>query len=353
MIITTKYNQILNQNQTYFIADIAANHDGSLDRALELIKLAAKSGANAAKFQNFRAETIISVKGFKNVGKIAHQNKWGDSVFDVYKKAELPIEWNKEIIKCCSENNLDYFTAPYDLNLINLIGDYVPFFKVGSGDIDYKQSLIEMAKYKKPIFLATGASDIHEVKRTVEFLMSLGIDIVLMQCNTNYAGSEENYNFQNLNVLTTYKKLFPKLIMGFSDHTNGHTAVLGAISLGARVIEKHFTDDKNRKGPDHYFSLDPIDWKNMVLESRKLEKALGNGEKIVEDNEKESRLIQRRSLRYKRKLQAGNLIQEEDLIALRPLEINGISPFFFDTFIGKKLKNDVSDDDLVRYEDFE
>ncbi len=353
MIIGTKFNQISNQDQTYFIADIAANHDGSLDRALELIKLAAKSGANAAKFQNFRAETIISAKGFQNIGKIAHQNNWGDSVYDVYKKAELPIEWNKEIIKCCSENNIDYFTAPYDLNLINLIGDHVPFFKVGSGDIDYKQSLIEMAKYKKPIFLATGASNIHEVTRSVEFLISLGIDVVLMQCNTNYGGSEENYNYQNLNVITSYKNLFPKLIMGFSDHTNGHTAVLGAISLGARVIEKHFTDDRTRKGPDHYFSLDPSDWQNMVLESRKLEKALGNGEKIVEDNEKESRLIQRRSLRYKRKLLAGSLIKEDDLIALRPLEIDGISPFLFDTFIGKKLKRDVSNEDLLRNEDFE
>ena len=224
---------------------------------------------------------------------------------------------------------------------------------MGSGDIDYKQSLIEMAKYNKPIFLATGASDIHEVTRSVELLISLGIDVVLMQCNTNYAGLEDNYNYQNLNVITSYKTIFPNLIMGFSDHTNGHTAVLGAISLGARVIEKHFTDDRTRKGPDHYFSLDPIGWENMVLESRKLEKALGDGKKIIEDNEMESRVIQRRSLRYKKNLQAGSLIKEDDLIALRPLEIDGISPFFYDTFIGKKLKKDVSNDDLVRNEDFE
>lgn len=339
---------------TYFIADIAANHDGSLERARKLIDLAAKSGANAAKFQNFRASTIVSKKGFIELGeKLSHQSKWEKDVFDVYKSAEVPLNWTDTLINTCNDNGIDYFTTPYDLSYIEFFNNKMSYFKIGSGDITWKQSLELIAKLNKPILLATGASELWEVQRSVDLLLKSNSRIILMQCNTNYTGSEDNFDYLNLSVISQYRKLYPNILMGFSDHSIGQIPVLGAVALGARVIEKHFTDDPKRIGPDHSFSLDPIQWKEMVNSTRILERCLGDGHKKVELNEIDAQIVQRRALRYAKNLDAGKQVSREDLIALRPCPLDGMDPFNIEDVIGEKLKFDVREDQLVRKNDFE
>lgn len=353
----TKLNLDINRSvasPTYFIADVAANHDGSLERAIELIRLAAEAGADAAKFQNFKAGTIVSSQGFKDLGKkMTHQATWKKDVVEVYKDAELPMEWTEALVKACADNGIDYFTAPYDLEFIPHFAKRMPYFKVGSGDITWKESLEMIASQGKPILLATGASELWEVERAVKLISQFNISIVLMQCNTNYTGSEDNFDYLNLLALNEFREKFPDVILGLSDHSIGHIAVLGAVALGARAIEKHFTDDTNRVGPDHGFSLDPISWKKMVEETRILERCLGNGHKRVEPNEVEARIVQRRALRFTRDIQAGATVSSDDVIALRPCPTDGIDPFDIDDVVGRKLVQEVSRDQLIRKSDFE
>ena len=353
-VIQTPTCVISKNSPTYFIADIAANHDGSLDRAINLIRLAAESGANAAKFQNFKAETIVSNRGFAELGgKLAHQSKWKKDVVQVYREASIPLDWTDSLIKACKENNIDYFTAPYDLEYIDYFAKKMSITKIGSGDITWLDSLRAISKSKTYVFLATGASSMDDVKRALEVLQSALKPIVLMQCNTNYTGDPKNVEHLNLKVLETYSREFPDVITGLSDHTPGHLSVLAAVTLGARVVEKHFTDDISREGPDHGFSLDPKTWSAMVKETRLLERALGDGVKRIEANEVDSAIVQRRALRYRRDLKKGNKIEREDLIALRPCPVNGLTPFEIDSLIGRSLKRDVSQDELTQLDDFE
>lgn len=354
-MIKSKYFEIDQSKPTYFIADIAANHDGDLNRALKLIELAAESGANAAKFQHFQANTIVSRKGFEVdlEKKIAHQAKWNRSVWQVYKDAELPLEWTEALIRKCDEVKIDFFTAPYNLEAINHFAKSIPFFKIGSGDINYLAAIEEMIKWKKPIFLATGASTLHEVQRTVDLILGEGSEIVLMQCNTNYTGESNNLKYINLNVLKQYSEIYPNLILGLSDHTKGDTTVLGAIALGARVIEKHFTDNETREGPDHAFSINPHDWSTMVKRARELESSLGDGKKKVELNELDSRIVQRRALRTARDLVAGQTLLESDLVALRPMPAEGIEPFRINEVLGRKINKSLESDSLLTFEDLE
>ncbi len=335
-------------SRTYFIADIAANHVGSLHRAKKLIKLCAKAGADAAKFQHFKAETIVLDKGFKKIGKLSHQKKWSKSVFQVYKKASINPNWNEELRKECQKNNIDFLTAPYDLDYVNDVEKYISAYKIGSGDITWKEIIIKIAKKNKPVILATGASDIKDVKQAVNQILKFNKKLVLMQCNTNYTNSVNNLNYINLNVLKNFKKIFKdKIILGLSDHTQGHATVLGAIALGAKVVEKHFTDDNRRNGPDHEFSMNPVTWKKMVISSRQLETALGNGKKIIEKNETKSVIVQRRGVWLNCNKKKNDKLKLEDCSTLRPCPKNSVSPFELKKFIGKKFIKNMKKNSIV------
>lgn len=339
---------------TYFIADIAANWDGKIERAKELIYLSAEMGANAAKFQNFRAETIVSDFGFKSLenGKqVSHQKDWKESVFEIYKKASLPLEWTETLRETCKKAGIDYFTAPYDESQIGELSKYVQAWKIGSGDITWIQMIEKLSKYSLPILIATGASTLDEVITAHNIAKKYNDNIVIMQCNTNYTGSHDNFNYINLNVLNKFKSSFPDTILGLSDHTSGHATVLGAVALGARVIEKHFTDDKNRIGPDHKFSMCPSEWKLMVDCTRELESALGNGIKVIEDNEKETSIIQRRAIRASRDISINSCLQKEDLIFLRPCPINALSPAEESKILGKKITKNIIKGDYIKSDD--
>ena len=330
------------KSKTYFIADIAANHDGNLNRAKHLIRLAAESGADAAKFQHFKADTIVSKYQFDKMKKTTHQSTWKKSVYEVYKDASINNDWNKELLKECKKNKIHFMTSPYDLNYVDKLNKYIPAFKIGSGDITWEQILEKIAKKKKPVILATGASTFFEVKQAVKTILKYNKKLVLMQCNTNYTADNNNFKYINLNVLKSYKKKFKnQIVLGLSDHTLGHTTVLGAIALGARVIEKHFTDDNSRSGPDHKFSMNPITWKLMIQESRNLENALGDGKKKIEKNEKKTCIVQRRGVYAIRNLKKGEKITKKMFICLRPKLKNSLSPYEIKKKLGKKLKKNI------------
>ena len=341
-----------NEFSTYFIADIAANHNGNLSKAKELIYKCADAGANAAKFQHFTAETIVSDYGFKSMGgQFSHQKDWKKSVFEVYKDASLNRDWTGVLKETCDEAGIDFFTSPYSIELVDFVNDFVPAFKIGSGDITWHEIVSHISKKNKPVILATGASNMIEVKEAVDIIKKENNQIVLMQCNTNYTGSDKNYSYINLNVLKAYKKYFPSCVLGLSDHTPGHATVLGSIALGARVIEKHFTDDTSSDGPDHKFSMDPYTWREMVNQSRYLEKALGNEDKRVEENELDTIILQRRSIRLQKNISKDSILSRNDLEILRPCPPGCIPPGQINDVIGKKIRRDMQSGEHLCWKD--
>lgn len=362
----------------YFIADIAANHGGDLGKAKELIIAAAESGANAAKFQNFTAESLVSDVGFKNLDVVAdHQSKWKESVFESYKKATLNLDWTQELMATAHSQGIDYFTSPYSIDLLSKTASYLDAVKIGSGDISHHDLIIKARKLEKPLFIATGASDMREVELAVNCINSDQKSFCLMQCNTDYTAetgddkSQIEFRLSNINLrcLETFSKKFPTAILGLSDHTHGHLTVLGAVGLfDCAVVEKHFTFDNSLEGQDHSFSMTPKTWQKMVDEvellrlevegienwdqkyqiiaeryenKNDLDLILGDGVKRVMENEKKTRVVQRRSICLSRDLKLGSVLSKDDLCYLRPYPENSFQPFETDKLIGKKLKVDL------------
>jgi N-acetylneuraminate synthase len=323
---------------TYFIADIAANHDGDLERAKDLIWKSKEAGADCAKFQHFVAGKIVSKVGFEGQkGQVSHQAKWKKSVVEVYDQYHTRRDWTDELIETCRKADIHFMTTPYDIEAVDMFRDLVPAFKIGSGDITFHEEVEHIAKTGKPVLLATGAADMKDVEDATALILKHNRQLCLMQCNTNYTGSLENFRYVNLRVLQTFAARWPGMVLGFSDHTPGHSAVLGAVALGARVVEKHFTDDNSREGPDHSFALNPVTWRAMVDATRELEAALGDGVKRIEANETETVVIQRRALRVKSNLAAGTTISEKDLEALRPCPEGAVSPDALAKVLGRRL----------------
>src|SRR3990172_3592348 len=342
MEISIQGHKVGLKHPTYFIADVAANHDGDLKRAIELIRLAKQAGADAAKFQNFRAPKIVSDYGFKALGgQLSHQAKWKKSVFEVYEDASIPFEWTPTLKDACDEFDIHYFSSPYDYDAIDMLDPYVPAYKAGSSLISWPKAIVRMAKIGKPIMISTGDSDIQDVERAMNMVLPVNKQVVLFQCNTNYTASESNYDHLHLNVLNTYAKKWPRVILGLSDHTQSAAPVVGAVALGARVIERHFTDDNNREGPDHKFALDPYNWAHMVQEVRILERALGSSGKRVADNEKQTYIVQRHCLRAARDVKAGEAFTEEMIEVLRPATPGALMAWDIPRVVGKKAAQDL------------
>jgi N-acetylneuraminate synthase len=340
------------EQPTYFIADIAANHDGDLGRALALMTLAKESGADAAKFQHFRAEHIVSDYGFRSLGgQQDHQAAWKKSVFEVYQDASLPWEWTARLAEHAEAIDIEFMSSPYDPEAVAHLDPYVNAVKVGSGDINWLEELEVIAANGKPVIIAAGASTLEDVQRAMHLLESAGVGIVLMQCNTNYTGSLENLQYVNLNVLKQFAALYPDAVLGLSDHTPGHVTTLGAVALGARVIEKHFTDDTTRVGPDHGFSLDPASWRAMVDDTRRLESALGSGIKAVEANEEKTAVLQRRCVRAAHDLPAGSVLIRDDVEVLRPAPTGSIPANDVRVAIGAALARDLVAGEHLTYAD--
>ena len=344
--------EISSKSPTYFIADIAANHDGDINRAKDLIYLAADAGADAAKFQHFKAKTIVSDYGFKNLGeKSSHQASWKKSVFEVYEDASVDLSWTKELKDTCDKAKISFFTTPYDLKIVEFINDFVPAFKIGSGDITWHEIVEKVALIGKPYLVATGASSLDDVANLLSKILPINDNLCLMQCNTNYTASLDNFKYINLNVLKTYRMMYPDLLLGLSDHTPGHSTVLGAVALGAKIIEKHFTDKNEREGPDHKFSMNPNSWKEMVNSTRELDQALGHGVKRIEENERETVIVQRRAIRALSDMVTGSIITRNNTFPLRPCPKDGIQPCDISQIEGKKLNRNIKKGDIIKISD--
>lgn len=339
---------------TYFIADIAANHDGDLKRAIALIHLAAETGANAAKFQHFKADTIVSDAGFKFLGgQQSHQAQWKKSVFEVYRDASIDLGWTPYLKQACDEAGITFMTSPYAPDLVDAVDPYLSAYKIGSGDITWVEIIEYIARKNKPYILATGASTMNDVRRAVEVGLRVNPRLALLQCNTNYTASLENFKFIQLNVLRTYREMYPNMVLGLSDHTPGHATVLGAVALGARIVEKHLTDDTGRTGPDHAFSMDPRTWREMVDRTRELESSLGTGVKKIEGNEKETAILQRRAIRLKADLPAGAPLTRADIEVLRPCPEDAVRPYEIAKVVGRKLRHPMKAGGHLRWSDID
>ena len=336
-------NTLIGDNHpTWFIADIAANHDGNLERAKHLIHLAHEAGADAAKFQNFRGPEIVSDYGFSHMNaQVSHQAKWKKSVTQVYDEASVPFDWTPILKEECDKVGITYFSAPYDFDAIDMLDPFVPAYKIGSGDITWIEACLRMARKGKPVLLATGASTIGDVQRAVDAILPVNPQLVLMQCNTNYTAADGNFDSIHLNVLKVYHQMWPDLILGLSDHTHGHATVLGAVALGARVVEKHFTDDNHREGPDHAFAMNPTSWAEMVTATRQLERAMGSANKTIAENEHDTAVVQRRCLRAAQDIKAGQTLTREMIDVLRPATPGAIMPYDIDLVVGRVARQDI------------
>jgi len=320
---------------TYIIAEIGSNFDGSLKRAKHLVDLALEVGADAAKFQTFKSETIINKAAFKTSSSF--QARWGKPVWDVYKGAEFPFEWHKEISNYCSLKGIDFLTSPYDWEAIEVLENLnVIAYKIGSGEITNLEFLKFVASKRKPIILGCGASTLEEIDEAVKIIRSSGnVDLILLQCVTMYPTP---FDQANIKTMVTLRDTF-QCHVGYSDHTPGFVVPLGSVALGACVIEKHFTDDKKRIGPDHPFAMDAEDFKNMVQSIRILETALGSPIKDVVSCENETVILQRRSLFASCDIPKGTKIEDYMVSVLRPQK--GLLPKYKALVINRTAQSDI------------
>lgn len=333
---------------TYFIAEIGANFDGSIEKAKKLIDAAKAAGADCAKFQTFSTPKIVSEGGFSHMQLKGVHGSWGRTVSEVFKDAEFPVEWHEEIADYCKKIGIDFSTSPYFKEAVDLCVDLdVPFIKIGSGDITWHEMLEYIASKGKPVMLATGDATMAEIDEAVRVIEKTGNkDLILMQCITNYPSKIDS---ANVNVLKTYQNAFD-VLTGYSDHSPGHVVALASIVIGGRVIEKHFTLDKTDKGPDHPHSMEPQEFKFMVDSIREVERAMGSTCKEVVEEEGETVFVQRRCLYAAKDLKKGQVLTEEDIDVLRPAI--GIPPKFKSTLVGKTLNKDIEKGQPLFWEDF-
>lgn len=335
----------------YTIAEIGSNFDRSIDKAKRLVDLAIEAGADAVKFQSFKAESLVSDEGFKNLSIGGYQAEWKQSVTEVYKNAEFPTDWHQIIFDYCKEKNITFLSAPYDKEAVDLLDKMgMSVFKIGSGDITWLEMLDYIAKKGKPMIIATGASTVEEVENAVSTIKNAGNDqIILLQCVTNYPASFDNVN---LKVLELFKEKF-NCPVGYSDHTPGSTVAVGTVALGGCMIEKHFTDDKTLPGPDHGFAMDPVDFKQMVNDIRHMEKILGTKTKKIYPEEQEQYISMKRGLRASKDLHAGTTITRQDIELLRPCETETLKADKLNTIIGGKLKINMNKGEGFKLTNFE
>nr|WP_215728835.1 N-acetylneuraminate synthase [Campylobacter vulpis] len=324
------------------IAEAGVNHNGDLNLAKKLIEQAAKAGADVVKFQTFKAKDCVSVSAKKAKYQLENTTK-EESQLEMIKKLELSYESHFELIEHCKKHGIAFLSTPFDLKSVEFLRELdLPYFKIPSGEITNLPYLKAVAKCKKKVFLSTGMANLGEIEAALEILRKNGTKkITLLHCNTEYPTPFEDVN---LNAIKTLKEAF-KLEVGYSDHTEGIVASLGAVALGAVVIEKHFTLDKTMEGPDHRASLEFEELKELCKGVRELEKALGNGIKKASKSEAKNKIIARKSLVARCAIQKGEKFSEQNLTTKRPG--NGISAMRYEEYLGKKALKTYKKDELI------
>lgn len=328
----------------FIIAEAGVNHNGSIDLAKKLIDVASSAGADAIKFQTFKAQNLATKYANKaNYQKnLTHQN---ETQFDMLKKFELSKETHLELINYSKLKDIKFLSSPFDHESIDLLNSLdLEIFKIPSGEITNFPYLRHIGKLNKKIILSTGMSNMHEVRSALDILINSGTkknNIIVLHANTEYPTPMEDVNLKAM--LTIGKELDIKF--GYSDHTLGIEVDIAAVAMGASCIEKHFTLDCNMEGPDHKASLEPKKLKEMVKAIRNIEKALGSGIKKPSKSELSNIEIVRKSLVAKKKIKKGDIFTTDNISVKRPG--GGISPIKWDDIIGTKAMRDYTEDEFI------
>lgn len=328
--------------RTLIIAEAGVNHNGNIELAKKLIDIAKISGADIVKFQTGKSENVTS----KYAEKAQYQKETtgeNESQLEMIKKIELPYDNFLEIADYCKKRNILFASTPFDLDSIHFLNTIeMPFWKIPSGEITNLPYLIEIGKTHKPVIMSTGMSSIPEIKTAITVLKEYGAtNISLLHCNTAYPTPFEDVN---LKAMLTLQRTF-NVPVGYSDHTPGIEVPIAAVALGATIIEKHFTLDRNMKGPDHKASLEPDELAEMIQSIRNIEKAMGTGDKIPTQSEIVNRDIARKSIVAKCDIHAGDIFTDTNITIKRPG--NGISPMKWFDVLGKKAIRDFKNDELI------
>lgn len=331
---------------TLIIAEAGVNHNGSFELARQLIAAAADAGADFIKFQTFKAGNIVSKSAKKASYQERNINDGNDSQYAMLKQLEIPEEWYAELVKLSNDLGIKFLSTGFDIESIDFLDKLgTPLYKIPSGEITNKPYLRHIAKKNKPVILSTGMANMDEIKAAINVLVDNGIsknDITVLHCNTEYPTPMEDVNLKAMDLI--HRELGVKV--GYSDHTQGIEVPIAATALGAVVIEKHFTIDRNLPGPDHKASLEPSELKAMVKAIRNIELAIsGSGLKEPSKSEIKNISVARKSIVANRHIIKGELLSEENLTVKRPGD--GISPMQWDEVIGKIAIKDFEVDDLI------
>jgi N,N'-diacetyllegionaminate synthase len=328
----------------FIIAEAGVNHNGSVELAKQLIDVASNSGADAVKFQTFKAENLVA----KDTQKAEYQKQTTDaseSQFDMIKKLELDVDTHKELIAYCQEKDIMFLSTPFDHESIDLLSDLgLKIFKIASGEITNLPYLRHIGSLGKKVVLSTGMSNLKEVGDALNILINTGTskdNITVLHANTMYPTPMEDVN---LNAMLTIQKEFG-IAVGYSDHTLGIEVDIAAVAMGASCIEKHFTLDKTMDGPDHKASLEPEELKAMVGAIRNIEKALGSSEKKSSPSESVNIKVVRKSIFANQNIKKGDLLTDKNIAVKRPG--GGISPMQWDEVIGTISSKDYNADELI------
>lgn len=330
-------------NHVFIIAEAGVNHNGSIENAKKLVDAAVAAGVDAVKFQTFKTENLVSYDSMKAEYQLMSTNK-DESQFEMLKKLELDRNAHNELIAYCKTKNILFLSTPFDLESIDLINELeIPILKVPSGEITNFPYLRKVGQSKKEVILSTGMSTLEEIERAIEVLKLYGAPkISLLHCNTEYPTPMRDVN---LNVLHALKDKF-NLPVGYSDHTVGIEVPIAAVAIGAIIIEKHFTLDKNMEGPDHKASLEPKELRDMVDAIRNIELALGTDKKVPTASEVKNLQVARKSIVSKSEIKKGELFTDENITAKRPG--SGISPMSWEDVIGKVANKDYKVDEMIK-----
>ena len=327
--------------RVYVIAEAGVNHNGSFELACKLVDAAKEADVDCIKFQTFKSEKLVS----HNAQKADYQkNTTGEgSQVDMLKKLELSYDEFIALKAYCDKVGICFLSAPFDFDSIEFLNSIdMPFWKIPSGEVTNYPYLCALAKTRKPVVMSTGMCDLDEIRAALKVLTDNGVrEIKLLHCNTEYPTPFEDVN---LKAMQTIRDEFGYEV-GYSDHTKGIEIPIAAVALGATVIEKHFTLDRNMEGPDHKASLEPGELAEMVRSIRNIEKAIGNGDKTPSPSEQKNITVARKSIVAKHKIKLGEVLTEENITVKRPG--TGISPMKWNEVIGTKAIRDFEEDELI------
>ena len=336
----------MKKEKVLIIAEAGVNHNGSIENAFKLIDVAVRAGVDYVKFQTFQASKLVSHSAKKAEYQVENTKNNKETQFEMLQKLELSQMQHEQLISYCNEKKIQFFSTAFDLDSLQYLADIgLSLVKIPSGEITNLPYLRKAAELFDEVILSTGMATINEISEALQVFLSAGISkehITILHCNTEYPTPMHDVNLKAIHHI---QKEFGTAI-GYSDHTLGIEVPIAAVALGASIIEKHFTLDKNMEGPDHKASLEPDELISMVKAIRNIELAIsGNGKKVPSESEQKNIAVARKSIVAARVIKRGELFSEDNLAVKRPGI--GISPMLWDEIIGKRAKKEFEPDDLI------